>query len=473
MPKKTPEVSSETVKELLKDAEASGLSRHQVDLKEVQDGKPYVYGPRGSEFRRAVQTKWYAIKRKSIDLYVKKLQQHGIEPSEQTKLELATFETGVEANVPTGLEEDGIEQLTRALQQVSLETPTTEAETTLPTLITETTLPTRREETTPTKESDIPTQTIPTPTVATRTIPTRTVPTPAEETTFQASYQSPKIYFASPPGHPFSPLYPLTSLFSLSPHAMVPAPVTSAPVMAPVMSPPRVTRTGVAPPATAVLVPAAHSNLSTMSEGPVFLGSKRNPFITEINLEFPERNFYFGAQVVKDFERDGWSRPGVHIRKTIAVPDFRKWAASQPKPEDFPDHANRCVLIKRPSRDAFERDLDLYFDGIGCLNTLKAHEATEELIREDDERQWLYYLLVFPRVIDNEIFEGSGQRVIPTRHNPLCLDAADLTNTFKTDLHSMHVYWEIAFKVDGTPMRQKSKGAPIKDEDIFKKKSNP
>jgi hypothetical protein len=90
-----------------------------------------------------------------------------------------------------------------------------------------------------------------------------------------------------------------------------------------------------------------------------------------------------------------------------------------------------------------------------------------------DERQWLYYLLVFPRVIDNEIFEGSGQRVIPTRHNPVCLEARDRRNTFKTDLRSMHVYWDIAFKVDGTPMRQKRKSAFMKDEDIFKKKSKP
>jgi len=70
MPRKS-DLEKHELKELLKDVEASGFSRHDVSLPEIFEKKARFYGDRKSEQRKLFRRRFYALKRNSIDNYRK------------------------------------------------------------------------------------------------------------------------------------------------------------------------------------------------------------------------------------------------------------------------------------------------------------------------------------------------------------------------------------------------------------------
>jgi hypothetical protein len=178
-------------------------------------------------------------------------------------------------------------------------------------------------------------------------------------------------------------------------------------------------------------------------------GSRNHPYTVAINTLHAERNGDFDVEFVNGMDQEGlYSRNGFHIRRTVAVPDHNYWEATIP--QGFPSRlSKRLILVRGPSQDYFQRSAYQYHETMkeSCNATKICHSATQLAIEEDNERQWKYYLLVFPNdtILDNQVF-SKDEHVVPLGKNPITLKSAAANNDFKKDLRAMVLYWRIAVK---------------------------
>jgi hypothetical protein len=137
------------------------------------------------------------------------------------------------------------------------------------------------------------------------------------------------------------------------------------------------------------------------------------------------------------------------VSRLITSPDEDKWSAEIPHDGEFPAYHERCVLIKGPSMDFFQRNPEIYHAKITpkCVATQTAHEAAVEKTTVE----YVYYLLLFPETIklDNTHFAGYVTNVVPTLHNRIKFEAGHSLNEFGKDFYVCYVYWEIALKHGG------------------------
>jgi hypothetical protein len=166
-------------------------------------------------------------------------------------------------------------------------------------------------------------------------------------------------------------------------------------------------------------------------------GTKENPFFVPINPEFPERNVAgFFVQHVEKMRYGRYERNGYHIR-IMCDPSYELWQGSIP--EDFDNElAERVVQVRRPSVPEPMKDNEHYHrKSTTCDRTKDAHESTLNDIGNDENRQWLYFWLVFPKgtVLDNRVFSADDNVV----------ETVPLGLTVKS-VSTMSAYWRIGEK---------------------------
>jgi len=194
-----------------------------------------------------------------------------------------------------------------------------------------------------------------------------------------------------------------------------------------------------------------------------FEGSEKNPYISPVFIKYPERNRDATVQKVNEMERKGWSRPGYHLSMQVHMLDYKLYTMRIPNDAEFAQYKGHCVLLKRPSRSWCQRDLEAYQKKITCSATKKAMDAREIAISGDEEpaRKWTYILFVFEEEIHNNHF-GHGLEV--ERHfNGMKLGSNHNGNTFKKDIRAGEIYFEIACKNGGYPLKKTE--SAVKDED--------
>jgi hypothetical protein len=179
---------------------------------------------------------------------------------------------------------------------------------------------------------------------------------------------------------------------------------------------------------------------------PGFAGSKRSPHIININIQYPERNREFDVVHFQNFEHNNYIRAGFHIRRSIAFQDRHLWTAKLFTGD--PAIQDRSILIKGPSRDFWLTKPDLYHRNGTCKSTKYAHMASSVAIVGDVERQFTYWLLVFPEpiVLDSGIFSGDPFEVergvvgMQTREENI-------------DFRGVVVFWRVSEKYGGCRLR--------------------
>jgi hypothetical protein len=143
-------------------------------------------------------------------------------------------------------------------------------------------------------------------------------------------------------------------------------------------------------------------------------------------------------------EHNAYSHTGFDIRRAVAAPDFDQWEASIPTSGIPADHEFRVILIKGPSTDFWVRDTERYHKTgkIACEATKTAHSATSIEIQKDVNRQFSYWLLIFPEhvVLDNRIFSEDATSIRPG-YNGMKVDETETEIGQK--LFGLVVFWRI------------------------------
>jgi hypothetical protein len=148
------------------------------------------------------------------------------------------------------------------------------------------------------------------------------------------------------------------------------------------------------------------------------------------------------------------------------------WTAVIPDP-DAHDRSfiGRVILVKGPAQDFYQRNHDVYHQKLKCAKTKEAHDKAEiilvRLLEESPERFFKYYLVVFPEgtELHNAHIAGSFTNEIPVATNVIPLDRNHPKNPFSKDINGSSIYWEIALKHGGQPLKRKNAGP--KDEDLL------
>jgi hypothetical protein len=179
---------------------------------------------------------------------------------------------------------------------------------------------------------------------------------------------------------------------------------------------------------------------------PEFAGSKRSPHIININIQYPERNREFDIEHVRNIEHNNYIRTGFHIRRSTAFQDCGLWEAKLFNGD--PAIQDRSILIKGPSRDFWLTKPNLYHRNGTCKSTKYAHVASSLEIDRDTERQFTYWLLVFPEpiVLDSGIFSG----------DPFAVERGIVgmqTTEENIDFHGVVVFWRVSEKYGGWRIR--------------------
>lgn len=172
-------------------------------------------------------------------------------------------------------------------------------------------------------------------------------------------------------------------------------------------------------------------------------GSRSSPYLTYINLNCPEISRDFEGQYCPTLERNGWQRPGVHVRHLINNLDMDMWSAEIPEEGEFAEFEGRCFLVKRPSHDACMKKPDLYHKKNKLDDVKQVHK------NHKTKHDWVHHLIYFNEgvILENAHFAGEQTRVVETKHNPVKIEKHE--NEFDCNIRLLYVYWEIAFASGG------------------------
>ncbi len=198
------------------------------------------------------------------------------------------------------------------------------------------------------------------------------------------------------------------------------------------------------------------STVSSMFSGVVQQGNQGhqdgtliNPFVIHVDLEFPERNREFEVERVKGIIHKQHTHDGFHIRTSVPPPNLSLWEATIP--EDFPEYwKNRVIQVKAPSRDYWFRSRSELYSKHPKIDqmTMRKLDATHLKVKKDINRQWTYYLLVFPESVELANAFSDDDFTLPRGYVPMKVPAAN--NKFDEDLCGVGLFWIIAEKDSGT-----------------------
>jgi hypothetical protein len=421
-------LSPPELKMLMQDVEATGLLLSVVKIGDIMKSKS-SYGRRGAGQRRAFQYRWNNLKNVRIDKYVKILVEYQVEPCAARKLEHQNF------LLRGGVDNDKEVDLCEEFDNLTFSDNEEEEKNTKPTPA----------------AAARPVQTPPPEDKKTEPTPAAAAARPVQTPTHVAQQQ-----IKTPPRRKQNPQFssPYSSCFNHHSPNINKIMVANA----------NKTSNEEVPASSQGTVSSLGTFISTSSI-PMYAGSVEMPHLCLMDLDFPERTRDFNPQFVGSIERHGWSRRGIHIRKTVPPPDWKLWTATIPSEDSYsPEYQNKCVLVKGPSRDFFQRNTDIYSQKITCDATVKAHKSTEIQIK-NTTREWTYYLLVFPEEIDNAHFVQDGSKNVPTIPHPITVKHNNKLNTFGKELRTCCVYWEVAYKNGGNPLESATQA--VSDESKF------
>lgn len=199
-------------------------------------------------------------------------------------------------------------------------------------------------------------------------------------------------------------------------------------------------------------------------------GTKKNPFVVNVDVDYPERNSNgFHVQEVLSMRFNDSLHYGFHIRKCIPVQDSAFWEATI-APSAMVS-GSRAILVKGPSQSYWFRDPVLYFNRTQnnqCEATRDAHLATNVAIADcgkrggdeaiDEDRFYLYWLLIFPTniTLDNSIFSPGNTNVLASEVVGM---QAKLMHGSKEHIHfGSAIFWRIGVK----GMSKQLKAVPTK-----------
>jgi hypothetical protein len=416
---KREELSRYECKQLLQDVEKAPVARAQVSLSSICNDNQEFYGRSGEGRRRAFQYKWNNFRRRNIEGYEKTLRYYKVPAGPNTLKEAE--EAANYSELSEGDHDDN----------PSLTNDAAPADTS--------------------KEDDKKADTAK---------KDNTVKDDNEEEVLMSSFSSP----------------PETKEEASDATVSSPSRTTRT---TPYLSPPR--HSGFRSPAMSPVPNMNHleSALSGLSLGSGnsgnavdFPGSKHNPFLSTIDLVYPERSRDFNPQLIEDLERNGYSWKACHIRKTVPTPDHKRWSAVVPDASTISaEYVGRVILIKGPSRDFYESNHDIYHLKMKCEQTKKAHKSTDAQMKDnkDDERGSTYYLVIFPvgTVLDNSHLGNSGTTTVPKYSNAITFEKKHALNKYNRDIYGTAVYWEIAFKYGGKPLGDGGDDDDVNDGSFF------
>ena len=170
------------------------------------------------------------------------------------------------------------------------------------------------------------------------------------------------------------------------------------------------------------------------------VGTKGNPHIICVDTKFPEAHREFDIEEIDRIEHEHWAVKGYHIRTDVGCHDKKEWIAKMVMYNGEPDKA---ILIKGKTRKSCYNELATYHH----TNTLKfvkeKHLKTKAQLKENADRDYSFWLLVFPQgvVLDNSILSGNNKTVLMKTSGTSEMKG---TGNFLT----LIVYWQIAVKND-------------------------
>jgi hypothetical protein len=115
-----------------------------------------------------------------------------------------------------------------------------------------------------------------------------------------------------------------------------------------------------------------------------------------------------------------------------------------------PTNAERQLLVRTPARSIHFKNEDKYHRDGYCSVTRNIHLAISEDSVNDPRREWVYYLLQFPKevTLDNAVMSQDMQEVVKRKVGVKYSE--DETGIRGIISNAMVVTWEIAERAAGT-----------------------
>ena len=169
-------------------------------------------------------------------------------------------------------------------------------------------------------------------------------------------------------------------------------------------------------------------------------GTKLNPHIISVDTRFPEAHREFDVEEVDRIEHEHWAVKGYHIRTDVGCNDKKEWVAKMVK---YNGEENKAILIKGKTRKSCYSELTTYHHQDTLKFVKEKHLKTKMQLKERADRDYSFWLLVFPKdvILDNSILSGSNKTVMMKTSGTSEIKG---TRNFLTPF----VYWQIVVKND-------------------------
>jgi len=141
-------------------------------------------------------------------------------------------------------------------------------------------------------------------------------------------------------------------------------------------------------------------------------GTKLNPYVINMDLEFSEKNYPFDIIYVPRIEHGGWAREGIDIRMAIGVGDSECWGAWMD--DSIPELQDHCIMVRGCSRSSDYDALGSYHRDNDESDTAAVHYKQKEDILCDPTHQVIYWRLITPKEmpLDNVILSSDSKQIL-------------------------------------------------------------
>jgi hypothetical protein len=141
-------------------------------------------------------------------------------------------------------------------------------------------------------------------------------------------------------------------------------------------------------------------------------GTKFDPIVIIVDKNIPESHRGFHVHYLPNIAHEGYSRKGWKVWRSAYWRDKKFWSMMTYQSTNV-DLANRSVMVKGPSRPCWAAMDAAWQEKMDCAATSDQCAATTLAIKEDESRQFTYWLIIFPQDthLDNVILSGDPFKV--------------------------------------------------------------